>query len=122
MAFKVDDESLAEEASKVQLTMDGYDKVAAFASNVAMRVFIKRIIETKGWYVSPDESRLGELVWEHSGIRRTQTLAQLIEDLQAAEWVDKDPEAVQSPSPDATEHEPPAADVPPAAAPSPAAK
>lgn len=82
----LDDVSLARSAARVPLTEEGYQEVASFKSNYAMKRFVQRVISTKQWVVL-DKQKLTELIWEHSGVNRVQSLERLLEDLNGAKWI-----------------------------------
>jgi len=88
MSSDVDDEEMGRTAGKLPLTQESYELVASFKSNHAMRTFFWRVLELKAWDVL-DETKFGQLVWEHSGIRRTQSLQALLKDFTDADWIDK---------------------------------
>eukprot|EP00930_Biecheleria_cincta_P015538 TRINITY_DN12923_c0_g3_i1.p1 TRINITY_DN12923_c0_g3~~TRINITY_DN12923_c0_g3_i1.p1 ORF type:complete len:1171 (+),score=224.98 TRINITY_DN12923_c0_g3_i1:157-3669(+) len=94
--LSVDDEKLADRAHSVPLTEEGYKTLAKFKSNFAMRHFTKRVVSAKCWKVT-DEQRLGALMWEHSGVRCSQSLAHLIADLRNASWICKGDASINIP-------------------------
>jgi len=77
-----------EVAMTVELTEQGYSKVAGFNSNHAMKVFARRILDLKHWHVN-NEAEFFKLMWDYSGIRRTQSLQQLLKDFEYAPWIAK---------------------------------
>merc|ERR1712125_300422 len=54
LARVVDDDVFAEKADKVALTEEGYNQVASFQSNYAMKRFTRRLVEAKRWAITDE--------------------------------------------------------------------
>jgi len=92
---------VAVDGNSAALTEDGYQTLAVLKSNDEMLKYANRLMADKGMSCD-DQAKLAGLLHFYSGAENVQSVARLLEELNAADWIKKPAAAAPAAAPAAT--------------------